>query len=60
MTPHPQESTRTAAMQATSPWTDIYQPAQADQENNTHPFKARFDDDDQQPTHTALSDAYTN
>lgn len=59
MTPHSQESAQTVTVQTTSPWTEIYQPAHMVQENAMHPFKSRFDDD-QQPTHTALSDAYTN
>lgn len=60
MTPHSQELARTAARQTTSPWTDIYRPAQTVHEDATPSFESRFNDDDQQPTHTALSDAYTN
>lgn len=60
--PPQQQSTVTVfyGVYPTSPWTEMYQsdqPAQAERQPMPAP---RFDSEDQQPTHDALSDAYTN
>jgi len=62
MLPQPQPATAAAySVYPTSPWTDVYalrqQPAQAERQPLPAP---QFDGEDQQPTHDALSDAYTN
>jgi hypothetical protein len=60
MPPQAQPTTPTYSVYPTSPWTDVYQPVQPTQAEQPMPSAPQFDGDDQQPTHDALSDAYTD
>lgn len=61
MPPQPQPTPAAAyGVYPTSPWTDVYAPRQSAQAEQQSLSAPQFDGEDQQPTHDALSDAYTN